>query len=228
MSDESLTIPSRVFLEELQKAAAEGLLRQFAFDDLTEELPWSCNPRSGLLTIEGLGDFQAEVIATWSAISRTWRWVWDNDAAEIPREYQKAAMQAFGLGVERVVPELFREQFSTDEVDSAALSLVTASRSNGCFYRAEHDAGIVFLFVRNPGVEVSTVSSDAELRTTLLRITNHFPHNHRAVATGFLLGQNFQLAEESTSTSRFSRDDSHVTSNYDELGRLTQLLFGDE
>ena len=223
MSDEPLTIPSRAFLEELQNAAGEGLLRQFAFDDLTAELAWSCNPRSGLLTIAGLGEFQAEVIATWSAISQTWRWVWDNEAAEIPREYQEAAMQAFGLGVKRVVPELFREQFSTHDVDANSVALVTAVHSSGCFFRAVHDAGIAFLFVRNPSVEAVEICSNEELRSTLLRIVNDFPANHRSVAHGLLLGQGFNPRHESAAGSSFLRNAEKLTLDYDEYGRLKQM-----
>lgn len=224
MPDESAKFPTPEFFAQLQIAASTGLLRQFAFDDLTSQCAWSCDPRAGVLKIQGVKDFRAEVIATWSGVSHTWRWVWDNEQAGIPPEYQEAAIQASsGLGVDLVIPELFREQFSTDDVDANAVALVTAVHSNGCFYRAVHDAGILFLFVRDPGVEAVELCSNEELRSTLLRIVNDFPANHRSVAHGFLPGQGFRVSHESATGSSFLRNADTLTLAYDEVGRLKQL-----
>ena len=219
-------IPSDVFLRELEAASASTLLRQFAFNDRTEAAAWSCDPRAGILEIVGVGRFDAELIGTWSAVSKTWRWVWDNDEAGIPRNLQEAAMQSFGMGIKSAIPELFIEQFSTDDVDATSVALVVSALNHGCFYRAVHDSGCVHLFVREPQVEPVKEVADTAVCSTVLRIVDEYPVNHRTVSGGFLLGQNFTILDESALHSQFRLEASLLNLAYDEFGRLQRAEYG--
>lgn len=139
-------------LPQLESALAHRAEANTAADEawgIESATEWNADLAGGTLSFtfddhRVVGD--AQVIGSWGAMSRSWRWAWDQDV--VPEEHRALARQARAWAEREGHDILTEEQvFATDTQADALSCLVFAMGEGELLYRAPGPQSQVYLSV---------------------------------------------------------------------------------
>ena len=141
--------------------------------DLIGDAGWDFSMEEGRLRFDNGMAFRAEVVGSESDQSDTWLWAWANDASGIPLPLTDAARIAKAHGTTHSILELTTPQLKlSEDLHGYYLSAVVSGLvSANAFYACPHEAGSVFLLIRDDSFPLESAGTE-EL---VLRICSIFP-----------------------------------------------------
>ncbi len=174
----------------------DSFAKQFDFDSYDH---WFYNQITGLLTLsKGPKElnFKYLEIGTYSKITQTWKWSWDNE--HTPDSVRENIDLVRSFGVANNFDRLTEGCFASNEIEAWEFTAITAKLISGIgAYRPVSDDNIIFMLL----LEFVESSEASKIKDRYVQCTEHefrrrafvCKHLNKVVATGF--EESFQTHE---------------------------------
>ncbi|MDF1744894.1 MAG: hypothetical protein P1V19_14455 [Gimesia sp.] len=196
--------------------------RQFLLADLIEELPWTYDVASGVLSFGDRYAFQAEILGSEANEDATWLWSWANEMSALPPERIQAALKMKEWGTEENIPELKEGCLSLEKIEGHTLSMIAVGAKLGqAYYRGPHDSGAIFLLIVEQQMPWKVENVLQRISTIFPQvISNMVIQNHQNALRHYL--NHYDLKSEVTEDTLLVRQDDQVVlkATFDESYRL--------
>ncbi len=199
--------------------------RQLLLAELIEDLPWSYDLQTGVLTFGDQFHWKAEVLGTESEETWTWLWAWANEASNIPPEQTTASLKLKALGEQHGIAECTVPMVPLDHADGHAFASIAVGKGLGkVYYRGPYEGGAAFLLITDDALQL-------QVDDPLQRILAVFPQaiaameiaDHREALRGHLEHYGFKPNNEGEALIVRQQGQEVLRAEFDEHGRLREL-----
>ncbi|MFI0366752.1 DUF6882 domain-containing protein [Actinomadura sp. 1N219] len=207
---------------EFQAFASEGsaaaIQQQDVFNDAfaLDYVEW--NPEEATMTLDGRVLRGLTVLGSFSNLSQTWLWTWDNPSwdADLPALAKLRTIREFGE--RHQIPELVKghldfSRFNHPAEGAFTMALAAApliGAKGVCFVTVNDGKGRLVLATDDPGLPDAEFDRLAVSRL-LTRAAEVWPHEQRRVVRGFMEHHGFEIGESSAVIVVESDDGQRVT-----------------
>ena len=199
--------------------------RQLLLAELIEDLSWSYDVQSGILSFGDRFAWHAEVLGTESEESGTWLWAWANEASGIPEQQQGASLKLKALGEQHGITEFTEPMVPLAHADGHAFASIAVGEGLGkAYYRGPYEGGAAFLLINDERLQL-------QVDDPLQRILSVFPQaisamelpDHREALRGYLEHYGLEPHEVEGSLVLIQDSQEVLRAEFDEHRRLREL-----
>lgn len=187
---------------------------------------WGFDMDTGKLTFGDILAFDAQLLGTEGASSKSWLWAWANSRSNIPDNLLEAANQLRQYGEAHDIPEFTTASMPLDqEVHGHHLSMVaSALLKANIYYRGPYQGGAMFLLVTDPNFPLTIANTPEHIVSTITQFASSVKtDNLRLLVTHYL--ETCQLnvtAIDDVVTGKFT-DGSYIDVIFEGDNRLKQV-----
>lgn len=205
-----------------EERVGEVLLRQDAFSELLGDHSFRLGLDEGIIDFGEKGKFKIQLLGTYSNDDQSWLWGWAHEGVSDELKAHVSSVRL--LGEQKDIFELTGEEVFVDEADPELLAIVSTGEA-GCYYRAPHTKGDVFVLVNDvPVPKKGSYGVDA-IERVLELISSTFSPNMKRVTLALLGGEGFTIGRSDDEfTAKRSSDNASFRMEFDADGGILSLV----
>ncbi|PKH49412.1 hypothetical protein CXF68_01350 [Tenacibaculum sp. Bg11-29] len=167
--------------------------RQDHFQEIVEDLDWSCDMLEGTVTY-GEHVFRMQVLGTYSEKEQSWLWAWANKQSGIPEQFLEASLALKEMGVKYSIEDLTKPKIETENDPGHYFSSVANGVVVSSCYAPLNFKGIkVYVLLTSELVDAKEITEPALICSHFAKTTTRMKFGHKHALFSYLNQKGYKV-----------------------------------